>query len=273
MATTAFQQKYRDEFIAGFETRQSILRDTVTTDTMTKGQSTFFLISKPNRTAVTRGANGFIPASMEDLTQVQVQMQERHDLSQKTNFNIFAGQADQRAIMQMESMGVINRDTDLMILATLATGTVNTGTTATMSKTLVNRALTKLWNGKVPNDGQVYGLLSPAAWAYLSDVVGFSSRDYVSDQPLVVGPETRRWMGVTWLMSPEIPGLGTNAAKCFLWHKSAVGHAIDARQIQTTAGYNEEQDYSYARTTFYHGTAVLQNTGIVVINHDDSALS
>lgn len=273
MATVAQQVMYQDEFIAGFETRQSILRDTVTTETMTKGASTYFLISKPNRLAVTRGANGFIPASMDDLTQVQVTLQEKHDLSQKTNFNVFAGQSDQRRIMQMESMGVINRDIDLMILATLATGTVNTGAAAVMSKSLVNKAVTKLWNSKVPNDGQVYGLLSPAAWSYLSDVVGFASRDYVSDQPLVTGPETKRWMGVNWLMSPEVPGLGTSSAKCFLWHKSAVGHAVDTKQIVSRADYNEEQDYSWARTSFYHGTAILQNSGVVVINHDDSALA
>ena len=273
MATVAQQTMYRDEFIAGFETRQSILRDTVTTETMTKGGSTYFLISKPNRTAKTRGANGLIPAATEDLTQVQVTLQERHDLSQKTNFNLFAGQSDQRRIMQMESMGVINRDTDLMILATLGTASLTTGSATAMSKTLINKALTKLWNGKIPNDGQIFGLLTPAAWMYLSDVVGFSSKDYVSDQPLVVGPEKRRWLGVTWMMSPELPGVGTSSSTCFIWHKSAVGHALDSKDVQTQADYNAEQDYSWARTSFYHGTALLQNPGVVKIPHDDSAIS
>lgn len=273
MATQAQQVMYRDEYIAGFETRQTILRDTVTTETMTKGASTYFLISKPNRGAVTRGANGLIPATTEDLTQVQVTLQEKHDLPQKTNFNIFTGQADQRLIMQTESIGVINKDIDLMILATLATGTINTGTPAVMSKALVNKALNKLWSAKIPNDGQLYGALSPGAWLYLSDVVGFSSSDYVADRPLVDGPEMKKWMGVKWMMTPELPGQGTNTVKCFIWHKAAVGHAIDASGIDPQSGYNGEQDYSWARTTFYHGTAVLQNPGIVVINHDETALN
>jgi hypothetical protein len=273
MATTAQQIMYRDEFIAGYETRQSVLRDTVTTETMTKGASTYFLVTKPNRTAVTRGADGKIPAAMEDLTQVQVTLQERHDKPQKTNFNIFTGQSDQRRIMQMESVGVINRDVDLMIIATLATTSVNTGGAATMSKTLVNKALTKLWNAKIPNDGQIYGLLSPAAWAYLSDVTGFTSSDYVGDRPLVVGPEKRRWMNVTWMVSPEVPGLGTNNESCFVWHKAAVGHALNSADMQVFSGYNEEDDYSWARTTFYHGTALIQGTGVVKIAHDGSALA
>ncbi|MDQ0475025.1 phage capsid protein [Labrys wisconsinensis] len=273
MATIAQQTMYRDEYIAGFETRQSILRETVTTETMTKGGSTYFLVTKPNRTAVTRGANGLIPSAVEDLTQVQVTLQERHDKPQKTNFNIFAGQSDQRRIMQMESIGVINRDIDLTILSTLAGTAVTTGAAAAMSKTLINKGLNALWKAKIPNDGQVFGLLTPAAWLYLSDVVGFSSKDFVGDQPLVVGPEKRRWLNVTWMMSPELPGVGTASASCFLWHKSAVGHAIDAKGMQVFSGYDEENDYSWARTTYYHGAALIQGPGAVKIVHDDTGLN
>jgi len=273
MATVAQQQMYRDEYIAGYETRQSILRETVTTETMTKGASTYFLVSKPNRLAVTRGADGMIPPAVDDLTQVQVTLKERHDKPQKTNFNIFTGQSDQRRIMQTESIGVINRDVDLMIIATLATTSVNAGAAAAFSKSLVNIGLGKLWNAKIPNDGQIFGLLTPAAWLYLSDVVGFSSRDYVDDRPLVVGPEKRRWMNVTWMMSPELPGVGTSSASCFLYHKSAVGHALDSKGIEVYSGYDEENDYSWARTTFYHGTALIQGTGVVKILSNDSAYS
>ena len=271
MAATAPQVMYRDEYVAGYENRKSILRDWVTTETMTKGASTNFLVSKPNRSAVTRGANGLIPAAVDDLTQVPVVLAERHDKPQKTKFNIFTGQSDQRRIMQTESIGVINRDTDLTIIAGLNTGTVNTGAAAVMSKALVNKAAVKLWAAKVPNDGTNYGLLTPAAWAYLSDVVGFSSSDYVSGRPLERGPEMKEWMGIKWMMHTDLPGMGTNAAKCFIWNKSAIGHALASSDIEVFAGYNEEDDYSWARTTFYHGVSVIQNSGIVVINHDDSA--
>jgi len=243
MATIAQQTMYRDEYIAGFETRQSILRETVTTETMTKGGSTYFLVTKPNRTAVTRGANGLIPSAVEDLTQVQVTLQERHDKPQMT------------------------------ILSTLAGTAVTTGAAAAMSKTLINKGLNALWKAKIPNDGQVFGLLTPAAWLYLSDVVGFSSKDFVGDQPLVVGPEKRRWLNVTWMMSPELPGVGTASASCFLWHKSAVGHAIDAKGMQVFSGYDEENDYSWARTTYYHGAALIQGPGAVKIVHDDTGLN
>jgi hypothetical protein len=37
MADTAFQKQYRQEFIAGFEQTQSLVRDTVTTEATIKG--------------------------------------------------------------------------------------------------------------------------------------------------------------------------------------------------------------------------------------------
>ena len=273
MATVAQQQMYRDEYVEGFAVRETRLRDTVTTETMTKGNQTYFLVSNPTRSAVTRGANGRIPAAVDDLSQIPVALQEKHDLPQKTNFNIFTGQSDQRKLMQKESQGVINRDIDQTIIATLAAGTLTTGAAAPMSKALINRATTKLWNNNVPMDGMVYGLITPAAWAYLSDLASFASSDYVSDRPLENGPTMKDWMNVKWMPHTLLPGVGTNAAKCFIWHKAAVGHAINAAGIDARAGYDEEQDYSWARTTFYHGAAVIQNTGIVAIPHDDSGLS
>jgi len=36
-------------------------------------------------------------------------------------------------------------------------------------------------------------------------------------------------------------------------------------------GYNEEQDYSWARASMFMGAKLLQNTGDVVITSDGSA--
>ena len=43
--------------------------------------------------------------------------------------------------------------------------------------------------------------------------------------------------------------------------------------IQTAVGYDEEQDYSFARASAYMGSKLLQNTGVVIINHDGSAFA
>lgn len=282
MADTAYQVLYRDEWINGFERNQALLRNTVTTQTMTMAtgaRQAVFLVATSSREAVTRGNNGLIPASVDDMTQTTVTLAEAHDLPQKTNFNIFAGQSDQRAMMQVTSRGVINRHIDDLIITALATGTVTPSATATiMSKGLVTKATTILWNGNVKNDGQVYGLLTPAAWGHLSDIPSFASADFVSAMPLEAGAPTnnagvemKKWLGVNWIMHTGLPGRGTADASCFIYHKSSTGHAYN--DIQALAGYHEEQDYSWARTTVYDGALKIQNAGIVKIHHDDTVYS
>ena len=70
MSSTAFQTQYREEYIAGFEQRQSLVRSTVTTDANINGNQAVFLVADSGSAqAVTRGENGLIPARSDSLTQ------------------------------------------------------------------------------------------------------------------------------------------------------------------------------------------------------------
>jgi len=275
MADTAFQTQYRQEFIAGFEQRESLLRKTVTTEAVIKGNSAVFLVADSGGAeATTRGVNGLIPARADNLTQLTATLAEWHDLARKTNFNVFASQGDQRRIMQMTTMAVINRKIDSDIIAQLETGTNDTGAAQTMSLDLAMYAKVILGNNNVPADGNLFGVISPAAEAYLMQTREFASADYVSRKPFdgAGGILTMfQWAGVCWIVHPGLTGKGTNAEKCFMYHKSSVGHALDKDQISAPVGYDDEQDYSWARCTGFFGSKVLQNSGIVVINHDGSA--
>ena len=55
-----------------------------------------------------------------------------------------------------------------------------------------------------------------------------------------------------------------------MYHKTAIGHAANTGGVQTPVGYNEEQDYSFARASMYMGAKLLQNSGVVVFTHDGS---
>jgi hypothetical protein len=276
MAETAYQIQYRQEFIAGFEQRQTLLRTAVTTESVIKGNTATFLVADSGgATAVTRGVNGLIPARADDLTQSSATLAEWHDLVRKTGFNIFASQGDQRRIMQETTMGVVNRKIDSDILTVLATGTQNTGTAQTGSVDLVMRALTILGNNDVPYDGQIFGVISPAFYAYLMQSTEFSSADYVNGKPYENGIPLQKpmliwWNNVYWIVHPNLTGKGTSAEKCFMFHKSAIGHAVDTAGMDTEVGYNGEHKYSWARCSAVMGSVLLQNSGLVVINHDGS---
>lgn len=278
MAANATVAIYLDEFINGFEQRQSLLRDTVTTEALIKGLSATFLVALASRSVTTRGSDGLIPAQSDNLAQLTATLVEKHDLVRKTGFNIFAGQADQRRIMQETGMKVLNREIDDNILAALASASVTLGSsTTTMNKTLVNQALTKLFNAEVDNDGEIYGVVSPAAWHYLTDVTSFVHADYTKNRVLddtvsINRPSMIEWMNVKWMMHPRLTGVGSTCTM-YVYHKSSMGHAVDTRGIQAAVGYMDEQDYSWARHTIYHGSKLLQNSGIVKITHADGGLS
>lgn len=281
MAETAFQIQYRQEAIATFEQHQSLLRDFVTTEAVVKGnQATFLVAGSGGATAVTRGVNGLIPARSDDLTQKTATLVEFHDLVRKTNFNVFASQGNQREIMQKSTMAVINRKIDSDIITVLNTGTLDTGAVQTASLQLAVRAQTILGNNDVPFDGGITALITPAFLAYLQQVEEFGNSDYVTKKPLdgsnpnwADAPGFYRWLNINWIVHPNLPGKGTAAEKCFMFHKSAIGHAANKEGMQTPVGYDEEQAYSWARASIDMGGVLLQNSGVVVLNHDGSAFA
>jgi hypothetical protein len=132
----------------------------------------------------------------------------------------------------------------------------------------------------VPFDSNIFALITPAFNAYLQQVREFANAEYVNPNVLVESGSTWgdkpgywRWLGVNWKVHPNLPGAGTNAEKCFMYHRNAIGHAADVAGMKTPVGYDEEQDYSFARASIFMGAKLLQNSGVVVINHDGSAFA
>lgn len=280
MATSAFQTVYRQEIISGFDKTQSILRDTVTTEFMEQGSQAVFLVSDTiNQTSRTRGLNGLIPADPLALTQNTATLTPWHKLVTVNDFNMFASQGSLTKPMQEATMAAINRKIDDDLITTLNTATVTTGAATTASLMLIAKAKAILGKAKVAADGQLTALVTPAFMAYLIQTKEFGSADYVTARPLVDGGPSwgdkrmvYKWMGVTFIEDPTLPGIGTAAEKCFLFHKKSVGHAIKTQQIDFDMDYNREQKYSWANCSTFTGSVLLQNSGVVVMNHDGSAM-
>lgn len=278
MSDSAFQAVYQRETIMGFEKRQSLARRTVTTKTQIEGNQAIFLVADSGgASAVTRGNNGNIPTRPDNLNQFTCTLQEWHDVPERTNFNIFASQGEGRRIMQETSMAVINRKIDSDIHAALATGTLNWGAAAVATLTLISKAKTKLGNAFATGDAPVFALITPAFYGYMMGMTQFSSRDFISegDKPFtgVNKDKAFSWYGVNWIVDAGLPGAGTASASCFMYSQAAVGHAANIDTMTTAVGYDDKNDKSWARCTIYMGTKLLQNSGVIKMLHDDSALS
>lgn len=277
MAESAPQTQYRQELIAEFEEGMSWLRQTTVTEAVIKGnQATFLVGGSGGATAVTRGINGLIPARADSLTQTTATLVEWHDLVRKTRFNIFQSQGDQRRLMQETTRKVLNRRIDADIIAQLDTATTNLGAAATMSLSIVAKATTTLGEAEVPveEEDKMWAVATPAVRGYLLQIPEYSSADYVEIKA-VDGPtrRVRRWAGFNWIFHPNLTGVGTSSEKTYFFHRDAVGSAFDTAEGLTTAiGFDDEQDYSFARASSFTGAKLLQQTGIVQFLHDASAI-
>ena len=280
MADTAFQTAYRQEYVAAFEQHQSMVRETVTTEAVIKGQTAVFQVAgSGSASAVTRGVNGRIPSRPDSLTQNTCTLQEWHDLVRKTGFNVFASQGDQRAIMQMTTIAVLNRKIDDLIITELNTGSVAIGSaTQIPNVSFFQNARVKLSNASVAWDENVTLLCQPSFLAYLEQAPEFANAQYVNMRPYAGdSPSWKdqkmayRWRNVLIVEHPNLPGKGTSSEISFLYHRAAIGHAMDTAGLQTPVGYDQMEDFSWARATAYMGAKLLQNSGVVVATHDGSA--
>lgn len=276
MAETAFKTMYRNETVAAFEQGTSLLGMTVTTEFQREGNQAYFLVAGTNGAeAVTRGVNGLIPSRADELTQNLCTLVEWHDKVRRTKFNIFASQGNGRKIMQDGTVKVMNRKRDQDILTALAAGTLQTngGTAQTASVAMVMNAIAELGENEVDieEEENMFGVISPKFWAYLMQTTEFASGDYVEMKPFNGRARKMfRWAGVNWIRHPKVAGVGTSSESCFLYHRSAIGHAIDTENMDVDADYNREESYYWARTSCFMGSKLLQNTGVIELVHNGS---
>jgi hypothetical protein len=280
--SAAIQAVYRERAVQQFERTTSVLRPTVTSDTITRGGTVYFLVAgSGGHTAVTRGADGLIPAGDDSQTQVPVVFREDHYLIYRNGFNIFTAQGQQLDIMSAAGNAVVNRKMDQIIIQSIESGTVTLGAVGAMTKDIANKVVVKLRNafvGETETGENIYVLVSPAAFAYLNDVTSFGNSLYSEtggemEEGIPQLGRWKFWMGANWGEHTGLTGVGTTACTCLAWHKNAIGHCISPAGLDAYIGREEAQDRSVVRHTVYHGAARLQNTGIVKFTHDDSALS
>jgi len=274
MAETAFQEKFRQEVIMGFEKSHSLLRRTVTIETDINGnQATFLVADSGGATAVTRGVNGDIPTRPDNLNQFTATLVEWHDIPERTRFNIYASQGDGRRIMQKTSMKVINRKIDSDIYTELETATLTWG--ATKTAVVLNDILqtrTDLAENFATED-MPWATITPKFHGWLMKLNEFTSVDFINEKPFegVNRSTAFNWYGINWLVDAGIVGAGTAVAQCYMYATAAIGHACDVERIATEVGYDRKNDKSWARCTTFMGSKRLQNAGIIKMPLNDTS--
>lgn len=178
--------------------------------------------------------------------------------------------------MQQTTRKVLNRRIDADIIAQLDTATNNLGGATTFSLASVAKAVVALGENEVDTSDidNMWALATPAVQGYIMQLPEATKIDYV-DMKMLTGPvrRTMRWAGFNWIFHPNLTGVGTASEKCYFYHRDAIGSAFDSGEgLNTAVGYDEEQDYSFARASSFTGGKLLQQSGVQQFLHNASAI-
>lgn len=277
MSTTidvAFVKQFEREVHMAYQRMGSKLRGTVRTVNNVKGESTTFQKIGAG-TAGQKSRHGMVPIMNLEHTKVECTLLDRYAAE-------YIDKLDELKINHNERGAVVNSisyalgratDDDIITAALSATGTSTTLVT-TSSKTFRNSFLVAdqaLNDRDVPDDGRRWAVVSPSMWAWLMTVAEFSSADYVGDQLVynATMKAAKTWMGYHWIRHTGL-NKATNDRTGFLWHESAIGHAIGADVMMDTAWIAEKATWFF-NGMMSMGACLIDNNGVQEIVLDESA--
>lgn len=272
--------KYRREFIGVFNQSVSLLKDRATPESMDMGRSAVFDVTAVGGRMAQRSIDGRIPRTNVSDTQVTCTLQEHVKKFEVTDFEAFTSQSDERAKMNHRIMESVNQEIDYNFITELANASNSfSASAAPITLDTATRAIATLAANQVPITAQdVTWVVSPFLEAKLQNIKGYASQDYVMGRPLMDGGNqfqnqvmVKRWLNVTWIVHPNLPGVGTASCATYLWHRRAIGQAMPTSQIKYGAGYDDQDHYHYASATLKAATKILQQPGLLKFIHNDLA--
>lgn len=287
--TVAFITEYEARVHEVFQRQGSYLKDAVRVkDGVIGSTAVFQKIGKG--TATTKARHGTITPMNQVHTAPSCTLADFYagdwvDKLDEAKINI--GERDAIASGGAMALGrkVDDQITTVLDTTTQSTVTLTVSSQANILATAVEFA-EAAWNNDVPNDGQVYAAVTPRYWSQLMIVDQFARSEFVGTDGQVFrqGPAIGRakwkdWQGIKWKMQTGLPGAGTATAKCFIWHKMAIGYAV-AQSAGNIAG-NE----AVAADITWHGdraahfvnhmmsgqACLIDDTGVIEGNLDDTA--
>jgi hypothetical protein len=149
--------------------------------------------------------------------------------------------SDAYQTLVLECSAALVRRTDRLILDALDIAahfalSGNVGLTAGK----IQAAFDQLERQGVPDDGERFAVVGWQQWEELGKIEEFANADFLTDEQLPwTYVQGKRWRNTTWIPKSGLAAW-QNVRHCFLFHRSAIGHAIDpsvsvsVRQIAET---------------------------------------
>jgi hypothetical protein len=271
----AFIKQYESEVHMAYQRQGSKFRGLVRTKDGIKGASTTF--QKVGRGAAsTKARHGQVPVMNIDHSPVECLLSDHYagdfvDKLDELKINI-----DERQVTANAGAYALGRKTDEIIIASLASAGASRQEgdgTLGLTRARCLAGLELLNGGDVPDDGMRFASVGVHQWSELMCIKEFASADYVgTDLPFLKSTiEKRFWMGVWWFQHSGLP-LAAGVRSCFLWHKTAVGHAI-GQDVTIDITWQGLYAAHFIDSMMSQGACLIDNLGAVEwLCDDDEAL-
>lgn len=266
----AFIKQYEADVHIAYQRMGAKLRNTVRSKTSTTGAATVFQKAGTG-TAATKSRHGMVPVMNIEHTQVECGLEDYYAGDWLDKLDEIKTNVDERQTLVDAGAYALGRKTDEMILAAAAGATKSVGDYANgLTKPILLAAFESLNAADVPDDGQRFGVVGPHQWNELLNIDEFASSDFASDAfPWLKGTESRKWLGITWMMHTGLPATGAQR-DCFLWHKTAIGHAIGA-EVQSDITWHGDRAAFFVNNMMSQGAVLIDASGVIKIKVSDAA--
>lgn len=274
----SFVRDYQSDVKHAFQRKGTAILNAVRYEPNITGKSTTFQRIGAG-TATTKGRHAIIPPMNQDHTPIECMLSDFYagDYVDKLD-ELKVKHNERRAIAEGGAMA-LGRKIDDQLFDAMDT-TSQSAVTWTLSSVATARngalqMLEALWANDVPNDGQIHVAVTPRVWSILSTVEEFASADFVGPDglPLRQGAPVGRWKpwnGGLFTMHTGLPGAGTNAAKCFAWHKQAVGYA-SGMSITADITWEGPRASYWVNHMMSGGACLIDDAGVIEGAVDDTS--
>lgn len=268
--SASFMKHFEADVHTAYQQQGSKLKNTVRSKNNVKGASTTFQVIGA-MSAQTKTRNQQITPSSVTHVPVECSLTDYYAGEWVDSLDELKTGHDERKALAAAGAYALGRKTDALIIDALKTATQTVGeSTEPLTKSRILEAFTLLNNNDVPDDGERYALVSPAQWNQLLSIEEFSSANYVGETyPMLTGSESRKWMGIVWIMHTGLPKTDTTHT-CFIYHKTAVGHAC-GQDIKTDISWHGDYAAHFVSNMMSQGACLIDDKGVVKMECLDTA--
>ncbi len=255
----AFIKQFETEVHMAYQRMGSKLRNTVRTSNVTGSTARFQVIGKGTATTKTRNGNVTpmeLAHTYAEATMADFYAPEYIDRLDELKINI-----NERQAVAQSAAAALGRKTDDILTTAMDAGANSTqihNTSSALEKADLLTTFETFGTADIPEDGQRFIAMSPAAFADLFAITEFASSDYVGPQnlPFAGGMSMKEFLGFKIFSTSAVAG-----GKNFAYHTSSVGLGINS-DVSTEINYVPEKVAHLATSMMSMGSVVIDDDGV-----------